>query len=162
MVPPDSPNSPCAVPRWSRWTNFTRTMTLCQAVVSCQGWKGGAKQAGRKPVWTVIPTSPSANGRRGIPHCFENTQSETARFAPSKVTSFPRKRESTDLDPRFRGGDDGHHFHVGGWAAGPCTLGMTVWRGYAVKPPRPARDAVRAEGERAGKSVVPASPVETG
>jgi hypothetical protein len=34
---------------------------------------------------------------------------------PSKVTSFPRKRESilfwADLEPRLRGGDDGHDFH---------------------------------------------------
>jgi hypothetical protein len=31
---------------------------------------------------------------------------------PSKVASFARKRESTDLDPRFRGGDEGEDFHV--------------------------------------------------
>jgi len=46
--------------------------------------------------------------------------------APSKVTSFPRKRESIDLDPRFRGGDEGQDFHVCGWATGPWTLGMAL------------------------------------
>ncbi len=30
--------------------------------------------------------------------------------------SFPRKRESSDVDPRFRGGDDRVHYY--GWAAG--------------------------------------------
>jgi hypothetical protein len=37
-------------------------------------------------------------------------QSEIPRFAQSKVTSFPRKRESGsfgDVDPRLRGGDEG-------------------------------------------------------
>jgi ATP-dependent Lhr-like helicase len=42
------------------------------------------------------------------------TQSEIPRSAASKGTSFPRKRESSssssDLDPRFRGGDDDSHF----------------------------------------------------
>jgi hypothetical protein len=34
--------------------------------------------------------------------------------AQSRVTSFPRKRESaswTDVDPRLRGGDEYHDFH---------------------------------------------------
>jgi hypothetical protein len=43
-------------------------------------------------------------------------------FAPSKATSFPRKRESiflwTDLDPRLRGGEE-KDYHFLGWAAGP-------------------------------------------
>ena len=41
---------------------------------------------------------------------------------PSKVTSFPRQRESiflwTDLDPRLRGGGE-RDYHFLGWAAGP-------------------------------------------
>jgi ATP-dependent Lhr-like helicase len=44
----------------------------------------------------------------------DGLQSEFPRSAPSKSTSFPRKRESssssTALDPRFRGGDDDSHF----------------------------------------------------
>jgi hypothetical protein len=36
--------------------------------------------------------------------------------------SFPRKRESTGLGPRFRGGDKGGDFHSLGWAAGPWKL----------------------------------------
>jgi hypothetical protein len=43
--------------------------------------------------------------------------------AASKVTSFPRKRESNspgaEVDPRFRGGDECRDFHHYGWAARP-------------------------------------------
>jgi hypothetical protein len=75
----------------------------------------------------------------------ENTQSEIPRSAldrtvqgpaPSKVTSYPRKRGSNfpdaEVDPRFRGGDECNDFHHYGWAAGPCTLGMTAWRGSSA------------------------------
>jgi hypothetical protein len=47
---------------------------------------------------------------------------QVLRFALLKITpcaSFPRKRESTGLGPRFRGGDKGGDFHFLGWAAGP-------------------------------------------
>jgi hypothetical protein len=41
-------------------------------------------------------------------------------FALLKITtlaSFLRKRGSTDVGPRFRGGDEGADFHSLGWAA---------------------------------------------
>ena len=55
------------------------------------------------------------------------TRIEIPRFALSKITSFPRKRESIGLTmgPRFRG-DDNADFHSYGWAAGPWALGMTA------------------------------------
>jgi len=54
---------------------------------------------------------------RGV---YPERQSEILRFAPPKVTSSPRKRESsslwTDVDPRLRGGDD--DFHMFEWTQG--------------------------------------------
>jgi hypothetical protein len=52
-------------------------------------------------------------------------QSEIPRSALLKITtlaSFPRKRESTGLGPRFRGGDESDDFRFLGWAAGPWKL----------------------------------------
>ena len=75
-------------------------------------------------------------GVRRLDPRIENTQSEIPRSAPSKVTSYPRKRGSNfpdaEVDPRFRGGDECHDFHHYGWAAGPLTLGMTVWKGFSA------------------------------
>ena len=45
---------------------------------------------------------------------------------PSKVTSFPRKRESFEVGPRFRGGDAVWDFHLQGWVTGPWLLRMTA------------------------------------
>ena len=77
--------------------------------------------------------------RRRVSHCVESAQSEIPHSAldrtvqgsaPSKVTPFPRKRESNfpgaEVDPRFRGGDECHDFHHYGWAPGSFTLGMTA------------------------------------
>jgi len=46
-----------------------------------------------------------ARQRTGMSDCPENTRSEILRS--SKVRSFPRKREATQVGPRFRGGDEG-------------------------------------------------------
>jgi hypothetical protein len=46
----------------------------------------------------------------------------TALLKITTLASFPRKRESTGLGPRFRGGDEGGDFDSLGWAAGPWKL----------------------------------------
>ena len=93
-------------------------------------------------------------GVRRLDPPIENTQSEIPRSAldrtvqgsaPSKVTSYPRKRGSNfpdaEVDPRFRGGDECNDFHHYGWAAGPLTLGMTVWKVFP-QPVTPGAAAV--------------------
>jgi hypothetical protein len=52
------------------------------------------------------------------------------RFAEiNPCRSFPRKRESIffwgDVDPRFRGGDDGGDSDLCGSTSSPCTLSIT-------------------------------------
>ena len=81
--------------------------------------------------------------RRGISHCLENTQGEIPRSAldrtvqgsaASKVTSFPRKRESNspgaEVAPRFRGGDKCLDFHHYGWAARPMSTRNDSLEGF--------------------------------
>jgi len=57
-------------------------------------------------------------------------QSEIPRLALSRITSFPRKPEPivvrTNNGPPLSRGDEAGDFHPFGWAAGPCTLGMTA------------------------------------
>jgi hypothetical protein len=64
---------------------------------------------------------PLSRGRQGWGFSFPRVGRRPME-TPSKLTSFPRKRESTAFGPRFRGGDKGGDFHSLGWAAGPWKL----------------------------------------
>ena len=70
----------------------------------------------------------------GCAVAYRGELTQILRFALSKITSFPRKRESTGLamGPRFRGDDDAD-FHSFGWAAGPRVLGVTDFRETPAK-----------------------------
>src|SRR5208282_206244 len=83
---------------------------------------GPPQQAAEKPFQAVIPS-----GARNLAlNVFKVMRDSSSPAALSKVTSFPRKRESVEMGPRFRGGDEVGDFHPLAWAKGPWKLlGMT-------------------------------------
>jgi hypothetical protein len=73
-------------------------------------WPPWGMHTGYPQLKTVVNVVIPSEARNLTLNPSSTDQSEMPRFAPAKVTSFPRNRESNfhgaEVDPRLRGGDE--------------------------------------------------------